>query len=46
MLRESQIGRRRNRSPLQNPKSYITAEKDAMQIDLFRNYLRPMAKRT
>ena len=33
MLRESQIGRRLTRSPLQNPESYITAEKDAMQSD-------------
>ena len=33
-LRESRINPRLTRLPLQNPKEYITAQEDAMQIDL------------
>ena len=34
-IRESRIDRSLTRPPLQNPNEYITAPKDAMQIDLF-----------
>ena len=33
-IKESQIIRTLTRFPLQNPKEYITAPEDAMQIDL------------
>ena len=45
-LGESRINPQFTRSSLKNPNEYIIAPEDAMQIDLYRDYLRPLALKT